>query len=302
MSDPPALVHGLPDDPRAMLDLLAQSWPQPERSLQYQSLAMALAGGSRDSFVCVRALCGDALVGVVLAQQLPGRTAAVYPPQTTDASPADLSTQLLDALKESLHTGGIVLAQSLLSLDQAEDEARLAAAGFTGAATLLYMASDGVVFPDRPPISELALEPATLKNEPRLQQVIEATYEATLDCPLLNGLRTTDDVVAGYRAVGTYRPELWLMARCGDRDVGCLLLADHPDEGNLELVYLGVLPAARGRGFGLALARHALWLAQQLARERVVLAVDAANAPAIRQYEAAGFFGFDQRLVMIKTL
>jgi ribosomal protein S18 acetylase RimI-like enzyme len=68
------------------------------------------------------------------------------------------------------------------------------------------------------------------------------------------------------------------------------------------LVYLGVIPAARGHGYGLALTRHALWLARQFRRQRVVLAVDAANAPAISVYEAAGFFGFDQRLVIIKKL
>ena len=148
----------------------------------------------------------------------------------------------------------------------------------------------------------MAIEPLVPERMPRLLPLIEATYEGTLDCPLLNGLRTTADVVTSYRAVGAHRPDLWLLARCGQEDVGCLLLADHPEAGNLELVYLGITPLARGRGYGLTLVKHALAVARQLPRERVVLAVDAANTPAIRLYEAAGFFGFDQRLVMIKAL
>jgi mycothiol synthase len=298
----PALHHGLPADFTRVLDLLAQSWPHSERSFQRQTLETAIAGDSRGSFVCVSAVSGDLLLGVVLAQKLPGRSAAVYPPQTAEAAPPEISTQLLHALADSLRTSGIVLAQSLLSLDQAADEARLAAAGFTSAATLLYMASDGGSFAEDHPISELAFEPATAANEPCLRQAIESSYEGTLDCPLLNGLRTTDDVVAGYRAVGIYRPELWLLVRWRSELVGCLLLADHPEFGNLEVVYLGISPAARGRGFGLSLVRHALWVARQLNRERVVLAVDAANTPAIRLYETARFFGFDQRLVMIRKL
>jgi len=44
----------------------------------------------------------------------------------------------------------------------------------------------------------------------------------------------------------------------------------------------------------------------QLARatnsQRVVLAVDAANEPAIRHYHVAGFCEFDRRAVWVKTL
>jgi ribosomal protein S18 acetylase RimI-like enzyme len=189
-----------------------------------------------------------------------------------------------------------------LALDQVSEEAGFRAAGYTSAATLLYMACDGASYPDQPPDLELSLEPVTPTSEPRLEALIEASYQGTLDCPLLNGLRTTQDVLAGYRAVGTRRPELWLLARRGKEDAGCLILADHPEVDNLELVYLGLIPAVRGNGYGLALTRHALWLARQLQRQRVVLAVDASNTPAIRLYEAAGFFGFDQRLVNIKKL
>lgn len=297
----PIIIRGLPADPAAALDLLVQGWTEPERSLQRGLLENALASGARDDFFCVRALVGDKLVGVALAQKLPGRTAAVWPPQVANQSPTDLATRLLIDLDEPLQSAGIRMAQALLALDQVAEEARFLTAGYTTAATLLYMACDGASFPVQPPALDLELEPVTPASESRLAALIESSYQGTLDCPLLNGLRTTDDVLAGYRAVGTHRPALWLLASRGQEDVGCLILADHPEVDHLELVYLGLTPAARGKGLGLALTRQAMWVARQLKRQRVVLAVDAANAPAIRLYEAAGFFGFDQRIVSIKS-
>ena len=298
----PVLLPGLPADGTDWLEMLARGWREPERSLHLQSLAEALAGDSRQDYFCSRFCASDRLAGVALAQRLPGRTAAVYPSQVADELPPESPARLLRSLEEQLAAAGIHLAQALLGLDQQRDEACFLAAGYSRAATLLYMACDASVFPLEPPALDLTLEPVGVEGEQRLYEAIEASYSETLDCPLLNGLRQTADVVAGYRGVGTYRPELWFLARRGGRDVGCLILADHPSAENLELVYVGLAPAARGSGYGLALTRQAQWLARQLGRQRLVLAVDAANGPAIQVYEQAGLFGFDQRLVLIKPL
>ena len=93
------------------------------------------------------------------------------------------------------------------------------------------------------------------------------SYEGTLDCPALNGVRDLPDVLASYRACGEFDPaERWFIACRGERDVGCLLLADHPDADQWEIVYVGLVPEERGRGSGLALTRHAQWLARQAGR------------------------------------
>jgi ribosomal protein S18 acetylase RimI-like enzyme len=65
---------------------------------------------------------------------------------------------------------------------------------------------------------------------------------------------------------------------------------------------MGLIPEVRGRGWGLLLIKHAQWLAAQANCNRVVLAVDAANEPAIRLYSLAGFSEFDRRTVWIKSL
>ena len=113
-------------------------------------------------------------------------------------------------------------------------------------------------------------------------------------------MRTAEDVLAGYRSNGVFDPKLWLLVRRRQRGVGCLLLADHLRHDNMELLYLGLIPAARGRGCGRQLARQAQWLARRAGRRRLVLAVDAANAPAIQTYTAVGFQTWQQRESYVK--
>ena len=136
----------------------------------------------------------------------------------------------------------------------------------------------------------------------RFAAVVERTYVGTRDCPRLDGVRPIGEVLDGYRAVGRFDPARWLVVAMRGNDVGCLLLADHPPHKLWEIVYMGIVPEARGNGFGLAVTRHAQWLAGKAGAERLVLAVDAANEPAIKGYAAAGFAGWDRRSVFLKVL
>jgi GNAT superfamily N-acetyltransferase len=111
-----------------------------------------------------------------------------------------------------------------------------------------------------------------------------------------------EDVLAGYQATGCFAPERWLIVRSGGQDVGCLLLADHPRDGNWELVYMGLVPLSRGRGWGREIVRYAQWLTAQAKRPRLVVAVDDANHPALQVYAVKGFRAWDRRRVYVKVL
>jgi mycothiol synthase len=63
---------------------------------------------------------------------------------------------------------------------------------------------------------------------------------------------------------------------------------------------MGVVPEARGRGWGRQIVRHAQTLALRAKVERIVLAVDAANEPAMRMYRSAGFEAWDRRAVFVR--
>ena len=76
-----------------------------------------------------------------------------------------------------------------------------------------------------------------------------------------------------------------------------MILTEHPDGETWELVYMGVVPAARGSGFGRQIVNFAFAQTAAGGAGRLVLAVDRANAPALAMYRAARFVGWDRRTV-----
>jgi ribosomal protein S18 acetylase RimI-like enzyme len=109
-----------------------------------------------------------------------------------------------------------------------------------------------------------------------------------------------DDVLEGYQATGKFRAENWLTVQTRGQDAGVLLLADHPVARHWELVYMGLVPEGRGRGLGRQITEYAQFLARRQNVERIVLAVDAANSPALAMYRSAGFEPWDCRTVYVR--
>ena len=60
---------------------------------------------------------------------------------------------------------------------------------------------------------------------------------------------------------------------------------------------MGVIPDARGNGFGSQIVRFAIARAAEAGAERLVLAVDQKNTPALAMYRDAGFTHWDRRTV-----
>jgi ribosomal protein S18 acetylase RimI-like enzyme len=283
------------------LDLLLARLPADVRPHQQHAMLEVLGADRAQQPGFLGNFRGDELTAVGWLQLLPGRVATLWPPgwlAGETAAAARVLTTLLTLAQERR----VSLVQSLLLTDEGPEADLLQQAGLAHIADLLYLVSMSGQFPSSPPANELTYVPVAQASDARLAQIVERTYEGTLDCPMLNGSRSTSDVLEGYRAVGTFRPELWLIARDGGQDVGCILLADHAPEKVWEVVYTGVVPQARGRGFGLEMTRHAQWLAAGDAVGRMVLAVDAANAPAIAMYSAAGFVAWDRRSVFVRML
>jgi ribosomal protein S18 acetylase RimI-like enzyme len=78
-------------------------------------------------------------------------------------------------------------------------------------------------------------------------------------------------------------------------------MAEAPGRDAWEVIYLGLTPAARGRGLGRAAIRHALDLARGQATV-LELAVDLRNTPAVRLYRSCGFTPRDHRSVHLAIL
>ena len=102
-----------------------------------------------------------------------------------------------------------------------------------------------------------------LAQEAEFYELLQSTYKSSLDMPELEGMRSLDDIMAGHRATGQFMPEMWQLGQVpGEAEAAAvLLLAEIPQRDAWEIVYLGLTPAARGRGLGRAVLAHALQLA-----------------------------------------
>jgi RimJ/RimL family protein N-acetyltransferase len=263
--------------------------------------------GENESVPLVARRAGT-MVAAIWVQIQPGAIASLWPPGLIAGEPAATALALIDLAAAKAHAAGAQFLQSLLETDADAEAKWLGHCGFRHCTDLLYLVSPRTAGPDAQPSNLLRFE--ACRDLPdrmaRLAAIVQQTYEKTQDCPFVHGLRSIDDVLAGYKAVGKYDGSLWFLVvgtgpgEC-QRDVGCLLLTEYPAEKNRELIYFGVVPAARGAGLGLEIVRHAQWLTRHSTAERLVLAVDAANSPAIAVYAAAGFEAWDRRSVFLRS-
>jgi len=293
-------LASLDDQAAALAMLFAHLLPSEKDKQIERVLAGAVESPPRELWVGYR---GEEVVGAIWAQIQPGRTALILPPRVIEHEPPETASELLAHVTSDLARQGVDLAQSLLEADHGPEVRLLEHHGFRRISNLLYLVSLQASFPTSLPKCSLDFELFRPEADAqRLAELVERIYAGSLDCPELDDVRKIDDVLEGYRATGVFDASRWMFARHAGRDIGCLLLTDHPQNNGWELIYLGVVPEARGQGWGVAIARHAQWLTRQAGRQRLVLAVDANNEPAIAAYAACGFVAWDHRSVFLRVL
>ncbi len=249
---------------------------------------------------------GEKTLGAAWVQCLPGKIGLYWPPQI-------LAPKLSE--KEQLQALHAVNKACLAFMDKQQQEITqvlfsdshdpmvpiLEENRFKHMADLMYLYRDSQQNSPSQFKEELLFEPFAESELMRLERLLERTYIKTLDCPKMEGMRNVKSVVEGYRSIGLYKPERWLFAKNQEgEDVGVCLLTDHPAARQWELIYMGIVPEARGRGYGQMLTAHALKLAAVAHAQRVVLAVDMQNNPAGRIYQQLGFQAWDRRAVYMR--
>jgi ribosomal protein S18 acetylase RimI-like enzyme len=252
------------------------------------------------------------ITGSLLTQPLAGKAAAVWAPEVKRPwRRSKLAAMLIQAALADLKARGFHLAQAVLD-ESADPRAGrdLTRGGMPHITELVYLERDTST--PLPPAKGAGREspgrgfqwqPYSPEIEAEFHAVLQATYVGSLDMPELEGARGLDDILTGYRSAGRFLPQRWQLGRiAGEPEAAAvLLLAELPGRDAWEVIYLGLTPAARGRGLGRALLQHAL----ELARDHVPvieLAVDRRNTPAVRLYRAAGFTVRDRRTVYLAIL
>jgi len=136
-----------------------------------------------------------------------------------------------------------------------------------------------------------------------LSSLVERTYAQTLDCPRLARFRSAEQTLAGYRLTDAFAPQWWFTVHRDlpptshhfeDSDgagIGCLIMGLHTSDTSTpitEIVYMGLVPEARGEGLGGQILHQAARVSQSVGADRMILAVDEINHPARRLYHRAG--------------
>jgi len=236
------------------------------------------------------------LVGTIHAYPSAGRCAAIGLPRLL-AWDEHLAARLFRAAAEHAerrHEARLI--QTLLAPERAEPTvAALERAGYALLATLAYMRRP-ITSADfaRCPENEIAWQPYSRFRHHRFAATIDATYNGSLDCPALAGLRTVHDSISTHKHTGRFRPRRWRLAVMGRSTVGVALVNELRGRG--ELVYLGLVPEARGQGLGQALLDRAIQDTAEMGLPQIGLAADVRNEPAVRLYQSAGFRETHRRL------
>ncbi len=246
-----------------------------------------------------------------------GKTAVLFisPVLATDLIP--LASELIASVLHVQAPSEICLIQVLLEPTQQREEQALIQAGFNRLASLKYMrrsslgtlGSEGLAGRATDPTAPIecdgkALTSLTWQDDRHDQfaRAIESSYLDTKDCPELVGVRQIDDIIAGHMAVGRFEPNLWSVYYQDNQPAAVLLLNRLIDRAELELVYLGLSPAFRGKGLATRLMQHALALARTNNDSGIHLAVDQENAPAMKLYNGLGFRATGRKVAMIYVL
>jgi ribosomal protein S18 acetylase RimI-like enzyme len=284
--------------------LLFQQLPEPYRQERVANALHLVRTGELDGAGVLTAHAGGALVGAVVCVALPGAGGLVWPPQVTGGGRAAVEDRLLEHGLAWLRRRGAKMAQALLTVPEQPLAPALERNGLVHVTALWYMRRG------------LDLPAAYLRAPPRLSyrgyeggeqalfhETLLRSYEDSLDCPELNGVRTLEEILEGHRAQGRYDPSRWWLALEEGEPVGVLLLVELPDWNAWDVAYVGVVPEKRGRGWGRELMRKALCSACEPAAGRpvqqVTLSVDVRNRPAWGLYRSLGFEPFEMREVYL---
>jgi ribosomal protein S18 acetylase RimI-like enzyme len=295
-----------PEGRQAALELLFSRLPAPQRAEQVADLVRACRRQrvSLDGLLLAELDGEPAGAALVIVQ--PDRTAFVWPPGVRDLPASDaVAGALLQAVIGLIDEAGAWIGQCLVDPASLADRALLERNGFMHLTDLRFLVRPLTGAGPEPPgwvppagdLQSVVFEPGV--NDERFGRLLEQTYEATRDCPELEGLRSGTQALAGHRLSGEFEAARWKLYRWQGRDAAVLLMNDHPEQDVWELVYMGVARASRGHGLGRRIVEDALRSASRAGRSGVVLAVDSRNEYASRIYDAAGFLETERKAVHV---
>lgn len=235
----------------------------------------------------------------------PGRTLLLLAPRIPRRTEDTTAAQSLIAKVRAEHpsANSAQMIQVLIDSDDQHSQSAWEEIGFETMAELIYLNAAVRDVPDEKPLpNDLHWLTYSEKTAELFMRTVATSYEKSLDCPQLTGRRDIQDVIASHKASGEFNPDTWFLLARGNQPLGVALLSRTHGDDSMELVYLGLVPEARGQGIGDLLLRRSLRVARDAHCDRLVLAVDGQNLPALRLYRRHGMWQVTTRLAMIYLL
>jgi len=292
------------EERRQALGLLYQQLPPAERESQVEKL-LSPEGVRLDGLI----ICKDAknLLGVVFCMSSPGRVMMMWTPRIAlgvgEKDKKKVLASLVEAAKNFGRDQQARFVQLLGDEPQPPFDVVLDETGFFLLTQLVYARRPvmrGEVVEPLPEGIELVSYTDDLRDT--LLDILAESYEGSLDCPELNGIRSMDDIFESHRGENPFDPERWKLVRSNGQWIGCILLSAVEKDRLVEISYVALVPSARGMGLGRILTREAIRYAEEHHYGAVVLAVDSRNSPALGMYEDEGFTPWDVRQVYLSLL
>ena len=247
---------------------------------------------------------GGDLVGCCAFPRLDASSAHVMAPSVDAArcgEPAELKVALIERAATEAHRKGASMVQTIVETGDTAHLALFRDAGFGFLAELAFLerkiSKEDLDFKEPAGFDFAAYGRNT---EDHFVEVLEKTYEATLDCPRLSEIRTVNEILESHKLTGTFDPTLWHLVKLNGRDVGVILFNYLDATDVYHLTFMGVVADMRGRGIGKMLVRFGLRRLAERASGKLSLAVDVENWPARKIYDETGFGEKSRKKVLIK--
>jgi mycothiol synthase len=272
-----------------------------ERETRVTNALQLVRQGELDPAGILLATEGGVPVGALACLPVPGASGLIWPPQAVEGPDRGaVEDALVRRASAWLRKCGARLGQCLTSQEEIPLAEPLLRNGFDHVTALCYMQHDLSPLEALPEGSRLRCVPYSEPPNPAtFHETLLRTYEGTQDCPEITGVRTVEEIITGHRAQGKHDPGRWWLALADERPVGVLLMCEVPEWAAWDVAYVGVVPEARGRGYGRELMHKAVSAARWDGVARLTLSVDERNRPAWDLYTNLGFTPNDRREVFL---
>lgn len=260
-----------------------------ERETQIQDFLKSISSGKSDQNQILIARESGILMGVGILLFTDSATAFVWPPFTSNH---DCAAAILQEIAKRIDQSKVSIGQALLEPGQIKHRRLLSENGFPHLTNLIFM-KHSLSLENPPSIWEdehlQYIKFDERQNRQRFLNLLDLTHQSSQDCPILNQIRSAEESLESHRTSGDSDQKYWYLFQKNGADLGVLLLSEHQESNTWEVVYMGVAPEERGKGYGAVLIQHGLSEAKAHDQSAVILAVDHKNSYAIKVYERLGF-------------